>query len=117
MTTTVATTVAKAMKARARVATVVTAATVVATAVATVATAATVVATAVATAATVVATALATVATVATTADDTRSKEPCRKDRRTVELGQAARKAAVPRSLGAQGSGVTATLHAAQATK
>ena len=91
MTTTVATTVAKAMKARARVAIVVTAATVVATVV--------------------------TAATVPTTTDDTRSKEPCRKDRRTVELGQAARKAAVPRSLGAQGSGVTATPHAAQATK
>ena len=94
MTTIVATTVAEAMKAM--VATVVTAATVVATA---------------------VATALATVATVATITDDTMSEEPCRKDRRTVELGQAARKAAVPRSLGAQGSGVTATLHAAQATK
>ena len=92
MTTIVATTVAKAMKARARVATVVTAATVVATAV-------------------------ATVATVATTTEDTRSEEPRRKDRHTVELGQAARKAAVPRSLGAQGSGATAALHAAQATK
>ena len=69
-----------------------------------------------ATVATVVAT-VVTAATVPTTTDDTRSKEPCRKDRRTVELGQAARKAAVPRSLGAQGSGATAALHAAQATK
>ena len=33
------------------------------------------------------------------------SEEPCRKDRRTVKLGQT--KAAVPRILGAQGPGVT----------
>ena len=92
MTTIVATTVAEAMKARATVATVVTAATVVAT-----------MATAVATMATV-----ATVVTVATTTEDTRREEPRCKDRRTVELGQAARKAAVPRILGAQGLGVTA---------
>ena len=71
----------------------------------------------VATVATVVATVVVAVATVATTAENTRSEEPRRKDRRRVELGQAARKAAVPRILGAQGSGVTATLHAAQATK
>lgn len=33
------------------------------------------------------------------------SEEPCRKDRRTVKLGQT--KATVPRILGAQGPGVT----------